>query len=184
MQPVREMRRQDWWMRLEFPSTLAAPLGWGTEYWRRPTEFPEYVALVEASQRLGYPINPILELTDNLLRDVVSAAAAIEFTVERIEAATATAQSQIDSMGTASPELEPEYGVHAAVEAISPAYLDFNNLLSWIRALEERIRRREPISRRQVGLLPSQRSWASSGQRDKTRRRPRCGPASECAAVG
>ena len=49
-----------------------------------------------------------------------------------------------------------EFGSHVASGALWPVYAEFNDLLTWIRALEERIERRAPAFRNQtVGLLPS-----------------------------
>ena len=156
MSPERPPRRFAWWSRTLFPDSVGASLSWGAERWRAAVEFPEYAALMEGSRRLGIPIDPRYELTQHLLEEAVAAAAAIEYSVEKLEAAAASAQSQVDSWGIEWTAPEPEYGSHVATDALWAAYAEFNNLLMWIRALEERIERKDPaFGGRPVGLLPS-----------------------------
>jgi hypothetical protein len=149
-------RRFTWWHRVIFPDTVNASLSWGTERWRPAQEFPEYDALMEARTRLSFPIDPPYELTQHLLEEVVAAAAAIEYSVEKLEEATTSAQSVIDSWDPAWASPEPEHGSYVGIDSLWSAYAEFNNLLTWIRALEERIARKDPVfGNRPVGLLPS-----------------------------
>jgi hypothetical protein len=139
-----------------FPDSVAASLSWGAERWRPAHEFPEYQAVLDGASRLGIPVDATYELTQHLLEEVIAAAAAIEYTVEKLLAAVASADSEVASMQIQWPEGEPEYGSHVSANSLWSAYAEFNDLLTWIRALEERMERRDRTFRNQaVGLLPS-----------------------------
>jgi hypothetical protein len=156
MTPNRPTQRHAWWSRTIFPDSVAASLSWGAERWRPPHEFPEYQALLDGAARLGIPVDARYELTQHLLEEVVAAAAAIEYTVEKLLAAVALADSEVASLQIQWPEGEPEHGSHISANSLWSAYAEFNDLLTWIRALEERIERKDRAFRNQaVGLLPS-----------------------------
>lgn len=154
--PAKRLRRRHAWHGRElFPDHSVGSLSWGAERWRPAAAFPEHDAVVEAIIRGAIPIDARYELTQHLLEEVIEAAAAIEYTVEKLEGAALAVQSFVASWGPARAGPEPENSF-VTDGSIWFVYAEFSNLLIWIRALEERIERKVPGSKTPaLGLLPS-----------------------------
>jgi hypothetical protein len=136
-------------------------LGWGAELWNPVTEHPAYDLKAEELVVAGWvPEEPNVRLflTEGLLGEVIHAAGAIEYTVEKIEALADAAQASYDAQFPRASDAEyPQLGIIAALHEADDAYIEYANLLTWMRALAERVSR-EPDSdegNRRLGLLPA-----------------------------
>jgi hypothetical protein len=147
-----------WGQRLMGSST-GMPLGFIAELWRRPDA---WVGLDRAVQRArekgrkvdGYTI--FAATTEQLLREVVHTAQAILYTAEKVQTAVGHvqrwAERELPSLKPDEPW--PEYGWGIGHPQVVAAGIEFVNLLSWLRGLEERLSRRALSGDGQVGLLP------------------------------
>lgn len=93
----------------------------------------------------------------NLLQNVIHAAGAIEYTVEKIESALDGDQAWIDEHGKG---WNPPEGVPASLSGPhrDEMQYEFSNLLFWMKALQERLKTQVVDDlgvRRDVGLLPA-----------------------------
>jgi hypothetical protein len=136
-------------------------LGWGAELWNPVSDHPAYEGKVKELVAVGRAPDEAdvrLLLTQGLLLEVIHAAGAIEYTVEKIEALADAAQSSYDAQFPRAPEEEyPELGITAALHEADDAYIEYANLLTWLRALDDRISReaRSDEGKRRLGLLPA-----------------------------
>ena len=87
------------------------------------------------------------------MSDVIHAAGAIEYTVERIEVCLDGAQAWVDEYvaPVESAQPEPELGMGIGHPEIEHARIEMANLLGWLQALLDRLER-QPRRRGSVGL--------------------------------
>lgn len=133
-------------------------LDFGAELWAPLDDHPAYEWVAARYRKLGRPVDDSAirhYLTRNLLRNVIHAAGAIEYTVERIQSQLADAQALVDAqVQPLQPgETPPESGRGFAHPVVEDLGYEFMNLLGWAKALEDRINDRQSRTRR--GLLPS-----------------------------
>ncbi len=127
-------------------------LGDAGETWKADAELPGYEELMAASPRFTHGLSS-WELTSRLLPDVAEAAAAVEYTGEKIHGAVAVAEAYyVPHLPALVSGQEPEFGRHASHPAISDAYTEFANMLWWIRTLSDRLEHQYYGAR---GLLPA-----------------------------
>jgi hypothetical protein len=153
-------RTNDWNLRVHFPGTAKAPLGWGYEYWildpaiyEGHLELKARAAEVHHRQKRNTWTKRELasELSDHLLDDVLAAAGGVEHSILALRDALERAQAWTDQL---DPKPTPE-SVPTNIGDISviDAWYEFANLLSWARVLEERLDRRGQGSLPRQGLL-------------------------------
>jgi hypothetical protein len=131
---IQRTRGANWFHRIAFPGDAVMGLGDASETWRSDLahEWESY---------------------SRLLPDVAEAAAAVEYTAEKIHRAVATAEAYyVPYLPALLEGPEPEFGRHASHPAIADAYSEFANLLWWIRALDDRLKHEYHGAR---GLLPA-----------------------------
>lgn len=153
-------RTNEWNRRVHFPATSKAPLGWGYEYWiLDPTIYEGHVELKARAaevyrrqkRRTWRKRQLAAELSDHLLEDVLAAAGGIEHSILALRDAIERAQAWTDQI---EPKPTPE-SVPTGINDVSviDAWYEFANLLSWTRALEERLDRRGQGSLPRQGLV-------------------------------
>ena len=131
---IQRTHRAKWFHRISFPGNAVLGLGEASETWRSDL----------AQEWESY---------SRLLADVAEAAAAVEYTAEKIHRAIATAEAYyVPYLPALLAGPEPERGRHASHPAIADAYSEFANLLWWIRALDDRLGHGYRGAR---GLLPA-----------------------------
>src|SRR5712691_3711239 len=111
---------------------LGGRLGFGDELWAFPPNYPTIVRLRKVMQKQGR--NPDLEdltyyASRDLIVEVIEAAGAVEYAVQRLEAAAAEAQKWvIDNTPPRVPgEARPQFGEWAGAPTVRLAYLYFNS---------------------------------------------------------
>jgi hypothetical protein len=136
------LERYGEWMR----RCLGGQLGFGDELWAFPSNYPTIVRLRKLLQKHGR--NPDLEdltyyASRDLIVEVIEAAGAVEYAVQRLEAAAAEAQKWvIDNTPPRAPgEARPQFGEWAGAPTVRLAYLDFNSAVVWVRGMQERLDR-------------------------------------------
>lgn len=149
---IQRTPRAKWFHRIAFPSNALLGLGDAGETWRQDDKLPGWEELLEAAPRFKHGLSA-WELTSRLLPDVAEAAAAIDYTIEKIHRAIAVAEAYyVPHLPALLAGPEPEFGRHASHPAFADAYSEFANLLWWIRALDDRLERSFYGVR---GLLPA-----------------------------
>src|SRR6266498_3885343 len=151
-------RTNAWYQRVYFPESSAAALGSGYEYWiLEPTRYEGHAELKAISEGLGRRWTKrrlAAELTENLLTDVIAAAGGVEHSLDALRGTMAAAQYWCDEH---LPDFDPDVPHGIANEDVVNAWYAFSNMLSWARALDERLDRRSfqrGLTSRQ-GLLPA-----------------------------
>jgi hypothetical protein len=132
------------------------------ELWSVPADHPARARLrpmrIESRRKLEreYGLQPESEaetesaleyyITRSLLQDVVDAAGAVEYSLQKLIAAADEAQTWVDTYLPARPagEPAPTNGAWASTTEVRLAYLELANLLTWIRAVDERMDRSAP----------------------------------------
>jgi hypothetical protein len=129
---------------------LASPLGFGSEFWKPMEDHPAFARLVARGES---PEVAKWMITDSLLREVVWAAGVMEYTAEklfeRLDAAERWVDKYVDKWSVDKPEPPATRGVSTG--EIMQARVELFNLLTWTRALIDRLER----DRGRLGLLPS-----------------------------
>lgn len=149
---IQRTRRAKWFHRIVFPDDALMSLGHPGETWRPDVELPGYNDLIAASARFKHGLSS-WDLTSRLLPDVAEAAAAVEYTAEKIHRAIAVAEAYyVPYLPALLAGPEPEFGTHASHPAVADAYSEFANLVWWIRALDDRLEHEFHGAR---GLLPA-----------------------------
>jgi hypothetical protein len=147
------MLRTKWFYR-------SIPLALGGEVWDDLSDHPAWDWLLRWAQehdrdtdasRLTY------YLTRTLVLEVIHAAGAIEYTVERIEVCLDDAQAWVDEhvAPVESTQPEPEFGMGVGHPDIEHARIEMANLLGWMHALLDRLERPPKRGERRLGLIPS-----------------------------
>jgi excisionase family DNA binding protein len=132
---IQRTRRAQWFHRISFPQGALMGLGMASETWRP-----------DLARRW--------EFYSQLLPDVAEAAAAVEYTAEKIHQAVATAEAYyVPYLPSLLEGPEPESGRGASHPAFADAYSEFANLVWWIRALDERLQ--HEYRGRPQGLVPA-----------------------------
>jgi len=152
-------RTNAWQSRTHSPPTANAPLGWGAEYWIfDPTRYDGFAKLAETRSINGRRWTRhelAIELTHDLLDDVLAAAGGIEHSYNQLRHALADGQTAVDRHVRITPGVRHHFHSYEIVDA---SYA-FSNMLTWTRALEDRVERREPrgLKLPNQGLLPALR---------------------------
>ena len=146
----------DWYRRVYFPAGAKASLGFGYECWLlEPGRYEGHNELkVRAAtlkrrwgrRQLAY------ELVEHLLTDVIAAAGGVEHSVLALRHAVAEAQEWSNQHVKTTDSSSPHGIAHPSVVG---AWYEFANVLSWARAVEERLDRR-PMSSKGRAKLPRQ----------------------------
>ena len=135
---------------------LVPPVGFYAEIWRSPEEYPDLPALVAKYGDRAETEVDILRM--QLLREVVTAAGGLLYTLGKIEALLGELQTYVEEQIEPWPEGEPwpESGYAVAHPLVIEASFEFVNFLSWLRAIDERLDRRHRPGREEprTGLLP------------------------------
>src|SRR5438046_705759 len=136
-------RMTEWFRRSSFPTAARAPLGWGAEYWDTDArQYEGWEALRDRHVALGRKWTRrqlALDLSGDLLGDVLAAAGGVEHSMVRFRSVVAELQQYCDlHVGPPKPLVPTGIGHPAATEA----WYELANLLSWARALDERLDRR------------------------------------------
>lgn len=76
------------------------------------------------------------------------------YAADRIRRAMARANAWAKANPLPEPANPPEFGTHYSHPAIAETYIEFANLVVWVRATEDRVSRRDPRGGRR-GLLPA-----------------------------
>jgi hypothetical protein len=151
----------DWLRRLMSP-VGGFPLGGPGELWRAVPRNPANDWVGEKAKELGRTYDDLdvaYYTSRSLLWDVVHAAGAIEYTVGRIEAASDAVQADaIEHALTAELEHTP-HGLRTL--DVDDAYIEYANLLNWLRTLLDRMRSQDPYSKAKLGLVPALSDAAS-----------------------
>lgn len=133
------------------------PIGFYAELWRSPEDDPDLPALkAKYGDRAESEVS-MLQM--QLLREVLTAAGGLFYTLGKIEALLAEMQVYVETHIQPWPAGEPwpEFGQGVSHPLLVHASYEFVNLLSWLRAIDERLDRRHRASSDQprVGLLPA-----------------------------
>jgi hypothetical protein len=173
------MRTDEWYRRVYFPSGASASLGFGYEYWvLDPTRYEGHNELKAKAAALGRRWTKrqlAYELAENLLTDVVAAAGGVEHSITALRDAVARAQEWINqsAIATTPPHLISD-------PSVIDAWYEFANLLSWARAVEERLDRgARPAMLPRQGLLPALKPVRLRKRAEKLLTELRSGPIGE-----
>jgi len=135
-------------------------LGFIAELWKPPEAWAGLDRVVERAERSETrPDNYRLRdaTSQRLLQEVVNAARAIMYTVDKIEGLVAEVQEWVDESiePLGEDEERPQYVRGVGDPRLVAAGWEFANLLTWLRSLQERIERdaRKPKGEK-VGLVP------------------------------
>lgn len=132
---IQLSNRSRWFSRIVAPRNGLMGLGDASETWR-----PDLAKNWEHYWRL--------------LPDAAEAAAAVEYTSEKIHRAIAAAEAfYVPHLPLLLEGPEPELGRGASHPSVADAYCEYVNILSWIRSLDERLE--HEYHKRKVGLLPA-----------------------------
>jgi hypothetical protein len=156
------------WMR-----RLLLPLDSGTELWIDPRTRPDFAAWEALAHRRGEEADASslgYFMTRTLLHDVLFAAGSVEAEFLRLGDALADAQEWTDNARQELPQRDdieraPEFREHTGAPSLLDGHFAFWNLLSGLRAVQDRVDRRfRPGRAERVGLLPA---MASGPRRDR-----------------
>jgi hypothetical protein len=129
------------------------PLGAPGELWRVVPNNPGNEWVVEQSKAMGRDVDIAYWTSRSLLDDVLQAAGAIEYTVQRIDVVAASVQAYADKHDVKSRLDEVPMGLITA--EVAEAYIEYANLLNWLRTLGDRMRSTDPYSKAKLGLIPA-----------------------------
>lgn len=151
-------RHDDWFRQIAFPAAAKTPLGSAYETWlldpaRYEGSDDVHARGLALGRRWGKR-DLAYRLAAHLLTDVVAAAGGTEQAIATLRSAIAETQAWCDEHGLAARQPGVPHGVgHPGITA---AWYEFANLLTWARAVEERMDRRAPRTPRGVPPLPRQ----------------------------
>ncbi len=145
---MRPERYGEWMSR-----SLCGQLGSGNELWAFPSDYPTLVHLRRVWQKLGRKCD-FNDLTyyasRDLILEVIEAAGAVEYAVQRLETAAVEAQKWVTDHPWPLVPGAPRQGT-SAPPTVRLAYLDFNSVVVWVRGVQERLDRKAGLSR--AGLV-------------------------------
>jgi hypothetical protein len=144
------------WLRRSVAIVSGLPVGAPGELWRVVPMHPANDWVIETANATGrsYDDSGLAYYTARtLIRDVLHAAGAIEYTVERLDAAAAAVQAYADKHEVTSVSEDVPTGLGGP--EVEDAYLEYANFLNWLRTLRDRMRSRDPRSRATLGLIPA-----------------------------
>jgi hypothetical protein len=146
-------RYQDWLRRVMFGEKVG--LGFLEEFWGPIHEHQAYSNLVELGAKHGRePEDMKYYATRSLLNDVIHAVGGMEYSVSRLEALMGEGQEFAESADKAFEREEPDPAI--GVQVPFEISWEYANLMSWTRALEERMGRRARAGGSgELGLLPA-----------------------------
>jgi hypothetical protein len=149
-----DMRRYHAWQRRILLNGGGVTLGSYGELWEDQPDHPGREVLMRLAAARGSADLPTDTFTRTLLRDILHAAGGVEHHAERVIAALDQSQHEQETL----VETNPEYGwrsdagdQHVAIKE-SLAW-DYPDLLTWLRAVEERVDHSFQGTR--FGLLPA-----------------------------
>lgn len=154
-------RTNEWFRRIHWPPSSSAALGFGLELWDvDPRGYEGYKQLRAHVAALGRRMTSrelAVELSADLLSDVLVAVGGVEQARADFHAAVSRAQVWADEHVPRQPDIPH----HIQNEHVTEAWYHFANVLTWMRAVEERLDRSPrrlprgvPPLRRQ-GLAPA-----------------------------
>ncbi len=151
-------RLSDWFRRSSFSSVSKVRLGAGAELWDSdPTHYEGWSDLRDRLLALGRkPTKRLLAyyLSDHLLDDVLAAAGGVENAIGQLRSAIAELERWVAEQGfRATPGIPHGLGHDASTSA----WYALANVISWARALEERLDR-PPVNKKKFprqGLVPA-----------------------------
>jgi hypothetical protein len=151
------MRQYALWLGSWAQTVGGVPLGAPAELWRETPEHPANEWLHNKARDLDRPFDDThaaYYTSRSLMLGVLQAAGAIEYTVERIDAAIAAVQAFADESDLISAR-DPAVPAAVASPAVDEAYIEYANLLNWLRTLFDRMRSRMPRTDVKLGLIPA-----------------------------
>jgi hypothetical protein len=157
---LMSQRLSEWFRRSSFPSASKVRLGAGAELWDSdPTHYEGWSNLRDRLIALGRkPSKRLLAyyMSDHLLDDVLAAAGGVEDAIGQLRSAVSELERWVSEQGfRATPEVPHGLGHDAS----TAAWYALANVISWARALEERLDR-PPVDRKKFprqGLVPAVR---------------------------
>jgi hypothetical protein len=144
------------WLRRLMSPVGGFPLGGPGELWRVVPRNPANEWVGEKAEELGrvYDDRDVAYYTSrSLLWDVVHAAGAIEYTAGRIEAASDAVQAYANERALTAESEHTPHGLRTL--QVDDAYIEYANLLNWLRTLLDRMRSQDPYSKAKLGLIPA-----------------------------
>ena len=169
-----------WLVTVNFPTSGTVPLGDPVDYWvddpSRFADIDELRPLVGGDETTDAQVSR--RLSNGLLTDVVAAAGGVEHARESLFRHLA------DVRGVTNVHVTPELGASVphgfSDQSVTAAWYEFANLLTWARAVEERVERpgRGPGASQQ-GLVPALQPGPLKVRVDQLRQRLRSGPLRE-----
>jgi hypothetical protein len=151
------MDRYNKWLRRSMESVDGVPVSAMRELWRAVPKHPanDWVRRTAAAEGRTVEDDEIAYYTSRTLRlDVIHAAGAIEHTVERIAAAHERVQAYATEHGARARDNVPS---HMRTREVDAAYIEYANLLTWLRTLSDRMRSKDPRGGATLGLIPALR---------------------------
>jgi hypothetical protein len=144
------------WLRRSIGVVGGVRVGAPGELWRVVPKHPANEWILEMANADGqnYGDSDVAYYTcRTLVRDVLRAAGAIEYTVRRIEAAAASVQAYAEKHSIASES--EDVPMSLVTPEVDDAYIEYANLLNWLRTLSDRMRSRDPFAHATLGLIPA-----------------------------
>jgi hypothetical protein len=146
------------WLRRLMTPVDGFPLGGPGELWRVVPKSPANDWVREKAKELGRDSDDsdvAYYTSRSVLLDVVHAAGAIEYTVGQIEGAAEAVQAYADKHSLKAESEETPHGLRTL--EVDDAYIEYANLLNWLRTLLDRMRSQDPYSKAKLGLIPALR---------------------------
>ena len=150
------VRRYSEWLRRGMGIVSGMPVGAPGELWRVVPKHPgnDWILKMANAGGRNYGASDVAHYTSRtLLRDVIQAAGAIEYTVARIEATADFVQAYAEKHAVTSESEDVPMGL--VIPEVEDVYIEYANLLNWLRTLSDRMRSRDQFSRATLGLIPA-----------------------------
>lgn len=151
------MDRYTTWLRRTMESVDGVPPSAMRGFWRTIPRHPanDWVRGALAAEGRAVADDDVAYYTSRTLRlDVIHAAGAIEHTVEKIAAAQERVQRYATEHGARARHDVPS---HMRMREVDAAYIEYGNLLTWLRTLSDRMRSKDPRGGVTLGLIPALR---------------------------
>jgi hypothetical protein len=170
-------RLAQWSRRTNFPTSARAGLEWGAEYWDSdPTHYEGWSELRDLYKSLGRKRTKrdlAFDLSGHLLDEVLAAAGGVEHAIIQLRAAVADLRRWADENSAQRP-------IGLAHPAATEALYGFGDVITWARAVEERLDRRPRGKLRRQGLVPALKPVRLSKRVEALLKQLRSGPVGEC----